>query len=306
MDVAVQDGAIATALEQLRRRISADALELAVEGMAIAVAGSPPPGNPHPDDLCAGVVVRRWGGRAPQPGEAMEVVAQALAATVRDKERSDDARAAAAAFLGTTTHEVKTPLTVVLGTLRLLQQHGGSVDPEQRALLLSMAARRTRDVARLVDGVLHTARNQLTPDVPRRSRLTEVLADAASGVEFGSDVEIAALPDTTIAVDAATARSAVGNLLDDALTRGGHVTVVATQHDGVVEVTVRNCDRDLAAMRDDPRFEPAAPTSEAPSPTAGLHLAALLCEASGSSLAGGVVGPEAHFVIRFPAAEDET
>ena len=101
-------------------------------------------------------------------------------------------------------------------------------------------------------------------------------------------------------VDAATARAVIGTLLDDALTRGGQVSLSALERGGEVEITVRNSDRDAESLLADPAYEPAAPQPDAPSATAGLQLAALLCEASSSSLAGGVAGPEAHFVVRFP------
>jgi len=165
-----------------------------------------------------------------------------------------------------------------------------------------MASRRTRDVARLVDGVLHTARSQLTPEVPRRCALADVVADAVSGVEFGATIDTEELPEASLAMDAASGRAIVGSLLDDALTRGGEVRLRAQALDDEVSVTVANTDRSLEDLMADERFEPAAPEAQSPAATSGLHLAAMLAEASRGALWGGVAGGAAVFVLRLPAA----
>lgn len=304
MDVAALGGAtLQDALDRARRAAAAGALELVVDGAIVARAGVPPPSAPEDDDLCDGVSVRRWGGTPLNARDVIDLLGFALVAAARERVVADDARASAAVFLGATTHEVKTPLTVVLGTLRLLQQHGSAVDDDQRRMLLSMASRRTRDVARLVDGVLHTARSQLSPEVTRRCLIADVVADAVSGVEFGATVDVEGLPEAWIEMDPASGRAIVGSLLDDAITRGGAVRVRAEQQGHVLVVRVSNTDRTLESLQADGRYEPAAPEADAPAATSGLHLAAMLAEATGGSLRGGVAGDAALFHLRLPSAD---
>ncbi len=68
------------------------------------------------------------------------------------------AQAAAEAMLATVSHELRAPLTVVLGSLDTLTTRDGALDAEQRRELVAMAARQGERLKRLVEQLLEAAR----------------------------------------------------------------------------------------------------------------------------------------------------
>src|SRR6266511_3944709 len=68
------------------------------------------------------------------------------------------AQAAAEAMLATVSHELRAPLTVVLGSLDTLTTRDGALDAEQRRELVAMAGRQGERLKRLVEQLLEAAR----------------------------------------------------------------------------------------------------------------------------------------------------
>lgn len=98
-------------------------------------------------------------GRRYSPSEQEALLAFAEHASLalsdaRTVEAMREARCAREVFLATMSHELKTPLTVVMGTLRTLEQHRERLDPAQQDELLRTAFARGRDLEHLIDQLL--------------------------------------------------------------------------------------------------------------------------------------------------------
>ena len=74
-----------------------------------------------------------------------------------ERERAS-AEAAAEAMLATVSHELRVPLTVVLGSLDTLTTRDAALAPEQRRELVAMAARQGERLKRLVEQLLEATR----------------------------------------------------------------------------------------------------------------------------------------------------
>jgi signal transduction histidine kinase len=288
-------------LARARDTCGATALGLVVDGRTLAIAGEAGPIAHAVDAVAPGVDLHRWGGSPVSEPLALQILVVALRGMAASVSAAEADRAATAAFLGVAAHEVKTPLTVVLGSLRLLQQHSDALEAEQRDVMLQMATRRTRDVTRLVDGVLSTARRRLTRSAGR-SDLASVVKDAIAGVEYGKTIDVRPLPDVVLALDGPTAQAIIGSLVDEAVTRGDAGTVEAALVDAGVTVTIRNVDMDAENLRDDPRYEPAEGDDDEHPATSALHLAGMLARGAGASLSGGLAGDAVLVDVTLPVA----
>jgi NtrC-family two-component system sensor histidine kinase KinB len=149
-------------------------------------------------------------------------------------------------LVATASHELKTPLTGLRLVIHLLlEEKAGPLSPKQMELLLDARENSERLLA-VVNNLLDLTRLEqgwrqldVRPEAP--AALLQAAADAVrpraqdKGVELVLDVA-PGLP--AVAVDAARLGTALGNLLDNALTytdRGGRITLSAcAQADGVM------------------------------------------------------------------------
>ncbi|GAB3075405.1 sensor histidine kinase [Nocardioides zeae] len=150
-------------------------------------------------------------------------------------------------FVATTSHELRTPVTNVLGRLDLLREGDlGELTPQQQAVV-ETAARNAERLADLVDGIVVLAQLDdpsaypLTPldleTVVRRAVAAEQERHAGSVVTLRTTVTVV----TTLVGNEALLHSAVRHLVRNALTFAREeVTVEVTRVDGVALVTVAN------------------------------------------------------------------
>jgi two-component system sensor histidine kinase MprB len=133
----------------------------------------------------------------------------------------EEARASERRLLADASHELRTPVTALLGNVEYAARHGA--DEEVLADLRHDARR----LARLVDSLLALERagegvTELSP-----LRLDELVRVAVDERDPGR-VHVGSLDRVTVAGDADALRRAVGNLIENGLVHGpprGHVTV---------------------------------------------------------------------------------
>jgi hypothetical protein len=157
-------------------------------------------------------------------------------------------------FLGTVSHELRTPLNALLGWTHLLSV-GRDETERQRAV---EAIRRNAEIqVQLVDDLLDVSRIisgkmrlQIAP-----TNVLEVLNAAAESVHPAAQAKGVTLhvhtpsADMTIPADSDRLQQIVWNLLSNAIKftpSGGRVDLAATQHDGTVEITIRDTGAGIA------------------------------------------------------------
>jgi signal transduction histidine kinase len=133
----------------------------------------------------------------------------------------EEARASERRLLADASHELRTPVTALLGNVEYAARHGA--DPEVLADLRHDARR----LARLVDSLLALERaGEGAPEL-RPLRLDELVRGAVDERDPGR-VHVGTLDRVIVAGDEDSLRRAVGNLIENGLVHGpvrGHVTV---------------------------------------------------------------------------------
>jgi signal transduction histidine kinase len=145
----------------------------------------------------------------------------------------EQARAGERRFLADASHELRTPVTTLLGNVEYAARHG--VDSELLADLQRDAAR----LARLVDDLLVLER----AGVPAGESFSVVRLDelVRSAVDGRSRVVLGVVEPVSVAGDEAALRRALENLIENGLVHGpagGTVTVGLTAVDGFARLTV--------------------------------------------------------------------
>ncbi len=137
-------------VHELRRRAGlgtwTSALLLGLAPVIVVIAERRPPLTPL---LLLPVAAVHLTARAALKAEAEHELAE------RERARAE---AAAEAMLATVSHELRVPLTVVLGSLDTLTTRDAALEPEQRRELVAMAARQGERLKRLVEQLLEATR----------------------------------------------------------------------------------------------------------------------------------------------------
>jgi PAS domain S-box-containing protein len=166
-----------------------------------------------------------------------DLVRQRTAELRAAKEKAEVATDAKSAFLATVSHEVRTPLSVILGFAQVLQLRGGYDERQQQAI--QMICQSGQHLLALVNDLLdmtkiEAGRFDILPAEFEPYRFFQALivmghvrADQKADLEFISD-----LPDEwpqSICADETRLRQVLINLLDNAIkfTRRGEVTLRA-------------------------------------------------------------------------------
>lgn len=183
----------------------------------------------------------------------IEVVATPLHATgervlvLRDVSERKALERAQTLFLATTTHEIKTPLTVVNGFATTLYRRWDSLTEPDRERALSAIMRRSEALVKLIDQLLLGFRaqaGQLEVDL-RALDLESTVEAAGAGFETVSDVHeiLLDLPRNLplVIADARAVDQVLGQLVENAIKyspEGGPVHIGAEVRDEVVVVHV--------------------------------------------------------------------
>ena len=160
----------------------------------------------------------------------------------RTVEAMRDAQRAKEMFLTMVSHELKTPLTVIMGTLGTIQKHGDRLAPDVREELLAASYERGKDLRRLIDRLLQGGRAELAR-AQEAITLRELVANATRGFDHSRRLKVGDIPEAVVTTDTAAVREVIGVLLENAVSHspvGCEITVDCSLKEGVAEVAVCN------------------------------------------------------------------
>jgi signal transduction histidine kinase len=212
----------------------------------------------------------------------------------------EQARAGERRFLADASHELRTPITALLGNVQYASRHGA--DAEVLADLRLDAER----LARLVDSLLALERaGEGTGPLAalREVALADIAEEAVAGLK-GADgrVRVSVADEATVRGDPEALRRAVANLVENALVHGpggGSVTVAVSASDGRARVAVSDAgpgpDAD-AGERLFQRFWRGAAAAGRPGSGLGLSIVAAIADAH----QGTVSVHGSTFVLELP------
>jgi signal transduction histidine kinase len=222
-------------------------------------------------------------------------------------------------FLGTTAHELRTPMTPVLLQLDLLQREklGALTDRQRRSV--ELLGRNLQRLNVLVEDVLDIARVQsgklrLAPQGVDLGLLAAEAAESfhSSAEAAGIVLEVQASQALPVRADPRRLTQVLFNLLGNAMKftpRGGRIVVEARREDGTCAVSVADTGAGLRAEDLPKLFQPFSQVSDpAARAHAGAGLGLFICraivEAHGGTIVAESRGPGlgACFTFRLPLA----
>jgi len=219
---------------------------------------------------------------------------------MREAQRSRDM------FLAMVSHELKTPLTVIMGVLKTLELRGGELAAELSQELIGSGYERGRELEMLIDKLLRGARAELAGTV-EPAYLPRLVRSALRGFDRTRTVSVAAIPDLTLHVDRGAVTQVIEALVENAVSHSpmaSEIRIRTGYEDGVVTIDVDN-EGDLppdVSIND--LFAPFRRGSGTRTPGVGLglYIASRVAETMEGSIdvrsgAGRVV-----FSLRFPAS----
>jgi signal transduction histidine kinase len=171
--------------------------------------------------------------RLPETGVADEI-GQLTGVLNRMLASLEASRAVERRFLADASHELRTPVTALLGNVEFAARHGA--DPEVLADLQRDAER----LARLVDDLLVLERSGAAGQAPARVDLAGVVSDVA-GAHADGRVQVGSVEPVEVSGEREALTRVVENLIENGLVHGpadGHVTVSLVRRDAVALLTV--------------------------------------------------------------------
>ena len=220
-------------------------------------------------------------------------------------------------FLATLSHELRTPMNIILGWLDALMKQKSVRD---RGAALATIQRNAQLQARLIDDLLDmnrllsgNVRLDLTPvDIGATLRLaSEGLRPAAVAKGVNVTTSIGA-PGITALADAGRLQQVLWNLLHNAIKftpKGGHVHVGAAARAGQVTVVIEDSGHGISReflphVFERFRQQDSSTTRESPGLGLGLSIAKHLIELHGGTIRAFSEGPGtgATFTVELPAA----
>jgi signal transduction histidine kinase len=148
-------------------------------------------------------------------------------------------------FIALASHELRTPVTTILGLAATLNRRGDQLEEAQRKELRDTLERQADRMAKLVEQLLDLSRLdadaiEISPEpINVRERLEEIVTAVAA--ERRGDVEIGGDPDLEASADPSALERIVGNLVINALRYGSPpVRVHAIQQDRHIRVFVED------------------------------------------------------------------
>ena len=219
-------------------------------------------------------------------------------------------------FVGMVSHELKTPLTVIIGDLYTIAQEG--LPREQWRALLSDAVNSAEGLASIVENLLELSRSQsqrLTLD-KQRSSLQNIVWNVVERLQSKSGIHqlVVDIPHTlpSLMADPIRTDRIIHNLVDNAIKyspNGGRITISA--HLGDSRIVVGVSDTGIGIPRDDlPRlfqsFERLAPldSNTIQGVGLGLRVCRILTEAHGGRIwVESEQGKGSTFFFTLPVAQ---
>ncbi|MDH2425693.1 PAS domain S-box protein [Sphaerisporangium sp. TRM90804] len=319
-------------------------VDASADGIAVLdEAGAVRQWNPAAEELTGLPAAEALGGRPPFPlpapgeklttqlpsGRWLDVVSAEIGGTAelvvdfRDVTRAKELEEAKDLFLATTSHELRTPITVVQGFAGTLDARWDKLSDVERRSAVRTIAERSRSLGRLMDHLLLGARagaDELKVrvesfDLGERVRAATLGMPALSDkhrVEVDIPCDLPSVDGDTLATDIL-----LGQLLENAFKYspdGGLIRVAAWQEHDTVVVVVDDEGVGIAADDRDRVFERFVQADSGDRRRfggvgLGLHIARSLARAQGGEVtahAGPAAGTRMRFVLRRSSAYIES
>ena len=172
-----------------------------------------------------------------------------LQGVVRDETVARDLEADKNEFLAMVTHDLRNPLTIILGLGATLESHADQLGGEQIGRMGESIRRQAERIARLADDLYDVSRLEAKALLlsPRPTDLRTLLDSALASVADPSAVVVHIPDGLRVLADPRRLEQVVANLVENALEHGAPPVVVAASRgdgpadDDVVTVTVSDC-----------------------------------------------------------------
>lgn len=237
-------------------------------------------------------------------------VADLLAAMLESRRMLREAEQFEERLLTLVGHEMRTPLTTILGTLETLRRHADRLDDTGRDELFDSGVRASRRLERLVESLLMAARLDADDVTFRRTRVVVrgIVAEAIANAAATDRVAIDVPPGLGANADPVHLGTVIQQLVENAVVHGGEGPIEVSADDagdGWVEVAIRDDGPGIPEEQHEAalgRFRRVSDPS-APGAGLGLYLARRLVEGMGGELSlrsGRDAG--CTVLVRLPAA----
>jgi signal transduction histidine kinase len=217
-------------------------------------------------------------------------------------------------FVSLVSHELRSPMAVVIGAARTLQARWRELRADQRESFLALIGDETTRLAELIGDVLDTSRIDAGTfsfrfsDVDVAALVRDMVATAAYGQDEVPIVMEATPEIAVVRGDPERLRQIFGNLIDNAVKYspvGGPVEVRVSQSNGEVTVAVRDRGPGIKAADQRMIFEKfgrVAAGNSKPGSGLGLYIARSIAETHGGTIAvSSTPGRGATFTVTLPA-----
>jgi signal transduction histidine kinase len=207
-------------------------------------------------------------------------------------------------FLAMVSHELKTPLTVIMGNLRTLQAYGDDLPSATVDDLLRSGFERGRELEDIIDKLLQGTRAQLAGR-PRQVRLRALLGEPVQEFRASRPISMLEVPPILVEVDPAAVRQILGVLLENAVSHspsGSEIEVEAEEEAGQVYVRIKNKGSLPPELSQTDLFEAFHRGTGATSPGVGLglHIASRVASSIGGIVDATSARGDVTFTLRFP------
>lgn len=212
-------------------------------------------------------------------------------------------------FLASVSHEVRTPLTAVLGFAQILDEQLDVLDHDDRRLMISAISQHAQEVANLIEDLLVAARVEIgqveVTSIP--VDLGKQLESVLSGAIVSIDVDIDFPLPVFAKGDPTRIRQIIRNLLSNAERYGGdHVRVVGCRSGNTAAIEVCDNGNGLPVVDWDRIFEPYHKAhrmkGQPESVGIGLAVSRQLAELMGGTLDYRYTGGVSVFRLTLPGA----
>lgn len=176
---------------------------------------------------------------------------------LRDLTREQQVERLRSDFVANASHEMRTPLTAIMGTIETLQGAARD-DAKARDRFFATMLTQARRMKRLVDDLLALSRIELNEHVRPGGRvdLCDVARQARGNLapladELKTEVKVACSGDCLVTGDADELLQVAQNLLENALkygSAGGRVEMTCAAQDGIIQLAVRDFGKGIAAI----------------------------------------------------------
>lgn len=244
---------------------------------------------------------------SPEEQEALLALAEYASVALTDAralEAMREAQHAKDMFLAMVSHELKTPLTVIMGTLKTLQKHDATLTPDLREEMLASAFERGRELERLIDRLLQGSRAELA-GFKQHLFLPDLVVEAARGFDQINRLKIDDIPEAFVYTDGIAVQKIVGILLENAVShspRESQIVLSGEIADGEVVISVTNVGSLPEGLDHATLFLPfnRGPDARSSGVGLGLYIASRLALSTDGKLSAGSGPGTVTFALTLP------